>query len=220
MARQLSRARNSRHHDDPHLSPSSISFLIPIAYTYGLLPISPDHRRESSVFEREWWTLGRAAGRVEPCRQFQNVRDRAYWLTGSVHQTHANHDSGDHPSERRCRSAPERGGPQRARVNHLGLLFTDRDRCCCWRIYGEPEASYRTLPRGSQETLAEMAGTTRSRVNFCMNKFRKLGFIEYNGVHTSRLSVVLRLNGRPYDATSRCVIAMLVTTRGAESARE
>jgi CRP/FNR family transcriptional regulator, cyclic AMP receptor protein len=61
--------------------------------------------------------------------------------------------------------------------------------------YGEPEASHRKLPRVSQETLAEMVGTTRSRVNFFMNKFRKLGFIEYNGglkVHNSLLSVVLR----------------------------
>jgi hypothetical protein len=47
----------------------------------------------------------------------------------------------------------------------------------------------------SQETLAEMVGTTRSRVNFFMNKFRKLGFIEYNGdlkINNSLLSVVLR----------------------------
>ena len=61
--------------------------------------------------------------------------------------------------------------------------------------YGEPEASHRTLPRLSQETLAEMVGTTRSRVNFFMNKFRKLGFIEYNGdlkINNSLLSVVLR----------------------------
>ena len=61
--------------------------------------------------------------------------------------------------------------------------------------YGEPEVSHRTLPRLSQETLAEMVGTTRSRVNFFMNKFRKLGFIEYNGglkIHNSLLSVVLR----------------------------
>ena len=46
----------------------------------------------------------------------------------------------------------------------------------------------------SQETLAEMVGTTRSRVNFFMNKFRELGFIEYNGgveVNSSLLSVVL-----------------------------
>jgi len=51
-----------------------------------------------------------------------------------------------------------------------------------------------TLPRVSQETLAEMIGSTRSRVNFFMNKFRKLGFIDYNGgitVHRSLLSVVL-----------------------------
>ena len=61
--------------------------------------------------------------------------------------------------------------------------------------YGEPEASHRTLPRVSQETLAEMVGTTRSRVNFFMNKFRKLGFIDYNGalkINNSLLSVVLR----------------------------
>jgi CRP/FNR family transcriptional regulator, cyclic AMP receptor protein len=61
--------------------------------------------------------------------------------------------------------------------------------------FGEPEASHRALPRVSQETLAEMVGTTRSRVNYFMNKFRKLGFIEYNGglkVNNSLLSVVLR----------------------------
>ncbi|HVS33336.1 MAG TPA: Crp/Fnr family transcriptional regulator [Thermoanaerobaculia bacterium] len=60
--------------------------------------------------------------------------------------------------------------------------------------YGEPEASHRSLPRVSQETLAEIVGTTRSRVNFFMNKFRKLGFIEYNGglkINNSLLSVVL-----------------------------
>ena len=50
------------------------------------------------------------------------------------------------------------------------------------------------LPKLSQETLAEMVGTTRSRVNFFMNKFRELGFIEYNGdikVNSSLLTVVL-----------------------------
>jgi len=52
----------------------------------------------------------------------------------------------------------------------------------------------RTLPSVSQETLAEMIGTTRSRVNFFMNKFRKLGLIEYNGtlkINSSLLNVVL-----------------------------
>jgi CRP-like cAMP-binding protein len=51
-----------------------------------------------------------------------------------------------------------------------------------------------TLPKISQETLAEMIGATRSRVNFFMNKFRKLGLIEYNGglkINSSLLSVVL-----------------------------
>jgi len=59
--------------------------------------------------------------------------------------------------------------------------------------YGEAHPS-RTLPKISQETLAEMIGATRSRVNFFMNKFRKLGLIEYNGglkVNSSLLSVVL-----------------------------
>jgi CRP-like cAMP-binding protein len=61
--------------------------------------------------------------------------------------------------------------------------------------YGEPETSHRALPRVSQEVLAEMVGTTRSRVNFFMNKFRKLGFIDYNGglkINNSLLTVVLR----------------------------
>jgi CRP/FNR family cyclic AMP-dependent transcriptional regulator len=60
--------------------------------------------------------------------------------------------------------------------------------------YGKETRTHRVLPKLSQETLAEMVGTTRSRVNFFMNKFRKLGFIEYNGalkVHSSLLSVVL-----------------------------
>jgi CRP-like cAMP-binding protein len=60
--------------------------------------------------------------------------------------------------------------------------------------YGREETTLRTLPKLSQETLAEMVGTTRSRVNFFMNKFRKLGFIEYNGglkINSSLLSVVL-----------------------------
>jgi len=50
------------------------------------------------------------------------------------------------------------------------------------------------VPRISQETLAEMVGTTRSRVSFFMNKFRKLGFIDYNGglqVHSSLMNIVL-----------------------------
>jgi CRP/FNR family transcriptional regulator, cyclic AMP receptor protein len=56
---------------------------------------------------------------------------------------------------------------------------------------GAPEA---VVPKISQETLAEMVGTTRSRVSFFMNRFRKLGFIHYNGglqVHSSLLNVVL-----------------------------
>ncbi len=60
--------------------------------------------------------------------------------------------------------------------------------------YGKEDQPQAVIPKVSQETLAEMIGTTRSRVNFFMNKFRKLGFIKYNGVlqiNTSLLSVVL-----------------------------
>jgi CRP/FNR family transcriptional regulator, cyclic AMP receptor protein len=56
---------------------------------------------------------------------------------------------------------------------------------------GKPE---KVIPKMSQETLAEIVGTTRSRVSFFMNRFRKLGFIKYNGeleVHSSLLNVVL-----------------------------
>jgi CRP/FNR family cyclic AMP-dependent transcriptional regulator len=59
--------------------------------------------------------------------------------------------------------------------------------------YGKEDQPLR-IPKVSQETLAEMVGTTRSRVNFFMNKFRDLGFIEYNGdikVNNSLLTVVL-----------------------------
>src|SRR5579872_1529150 len=60
--------------------------------------------------------------------------------------------------------------------------------------FGKEGAPETVIPKISQETLAEMIGTTRSRVSFFMNRFRKLGFIEYNGklsVHNSLLNVVL-----------------------------
>jgi len=60
--------------------------------------------------------------------------------------------------------------------------------------YGKEEKPQKMVPKISQEMLAEMVGTTRSRVNFFMNKFKKLGFIKYNGglhIDTSLLSVVL-----------------------------
>lgn len=61
--------------------------------------------------------------------------------------------------------------------------------------YGAQDKREKVIPKVSQEMLAEMIGTTRSRVNFFMNKFRKLGFIHYNGeihVNNSLLSVILR----------------------------
>ncbi|MGA7191199.1 MAG: helix-turn-helix domain-containing protein, partial [Candidatus Acidiferrales bacterium] len=60
--------------------------------------------------------------------------------------------------------------------------------------FGKEGTSEALVPGISQQTLAEMIGTTRSHVNVFLNKFRKLGFIEYNGglkVHSSLLSVVL-----------------------------
>jgi len=60
--------------------------------------------------------------------------------------------------------------------------------------YGKQDKPQRMLPKIPQETLAEMIGTTRSRVNFFMNKFKKMGFIKYNGglqINASLLSVVL-----------------------------
>jgi CRP-like cAMP-binding protein len=62
--------------------------------------------------------------------------------------------------------------------------------------YGKQDKPARAVPKISQATLAEMVGTTRSRVNFFLNKFKRLGFIEYNGenplkINSSLLSVVL-----------------------------
>jgi CRP/FNR family transcriptional regulator, cyclic AMP receptor protein len=65
--------------------------------------------------------------------------------------------------------------------------------------FGKESKPEPVIPKISQETLAEMVGTTRSRVSMFMNKFRKLGFIEYNGsleVHNSLLNVVLHDNPR------------------------
>ena len=69
--------------------------------------------------------------------------------------------------------------------------------------YGDQAGAERKIPRISQETLAEMIGTTRSRVNLFMNKFRDLGFIEYNGdlkVNTSLLGRPARLVGSHVDS--------------------
>jgi len=71
--------------------------------------------------------------------------------------------------------------------------------------FGKPGDPEQYIPKISQETLAEMIGTTRSRVSFFMNRFRKLGFIEYNGrikVHKSLLNAVL-LDQMPERNTDR-----------------
>jgi predicted XRE-type DNA-binding protein len=68
--------------------------------------------------------------------------------------------------------------------------------------FGTKAVSEMSIPRLSQETLAEMVGTTRSRVSFFMNRFRKLGFIKYNSgenllVHSSLLNIVLHDDSGP-----------------------
>jgi CRP-like cAMP-binding protein len=60
--------------------------------------------------------------------------------------------------------------------------------------FGKEGSPQTVIPKISQETLAEIIGTTRSRVSFFMNRFRKLGFVHYNGgleVHSSLLNIVL-----------------------------
>ncbi len=74
--------------------------------------------------------------------------------------------------------------------------------------YGKPDAPETLIPPVTQEALAEMIGSTRSRISFFMNRFRKLGYIEYKGyngrirIHTSLLNVVLR-DELPEENTSR-----------------
>ncbi|RSL18885.1 Crp/Fnr family transcriptional regulator [Edaphobacter aggregans] len=75
--------------------------------------------------------------------------------------------------------------------------------------FGKPGAPETLIPKITQETLAEMIGTTRSRVSFFMNRFRKLGFIEYNGriqVHKSLLNVVLHDQLPEHNAISASIL--------------
>jgi len=75
--------------------------------------------------------------------------------------------------------------------------------------FGQPGVPETQIPEITQETLAEMIGTTRSRVSFFMNRFRKLGFIEYNGriqVHKSLLNVVLHDGSLPENAVSASLL--------------
>ena len=77
--------------------------------------------------------------------------------------------------------------------------------------FGKPGASETCIPPITQETLADMIGTTRSRVSFFMNRFRKLGFVSYNGriqVHKSLLNVVL-LDQLPDHNAQKPVIAAI-----------
>jgi CRP-like cAMP-binding protein len=87
--------------------------------------------------------------------------------------------------------------------------------------FGKPGEPDQYIPKISQETLAEMIGTTRSRVSFFMNRFRKLGFLEYNGrikIHKSLLNAVLldRMHDRNPE---RPIVSATVRTRSKPARR-
>jgi CRP/FNR family transcriptional regulator, cyclic AMP receptor protein len=87
----------------------------------------------------------------------------------------------------------------RIEADLIDLLFNSAEKRLARTLlllarYGEQDRPQRVIPKISQETLAEMIGTTRSRVNFFMNRFKRLGFIEDKGgltIHNSLLTVVL-----------------------------
>jgi CRP-like cAMP-binding protein len=87
----------------------------------------------------------------------------------------------------------------RTQADLIDQLFNSSEKRLAWTLllmaeYGEPGALETLIPPVTQGTLAEMIGTTRSRVSFFMNRFRKLGYIDYNGairVHKSLLNAVL-----------------------------
>jgi CRP/FNR family cyclic AMP-dependent transcriptional regulator len=87
--------------------------------------------------------------------------------------------------------------------------------------FGKPGEPEQYIPKISQETPAEMVGTTHSRVSFFMNRFRKLGFIEYNGrikIHRSLLSVVL-LDRLPEHNPERLLPSRTARTRSKPARR-
>jgi len=86
--------------------------------------------------------------------------------------------------------------------------------------FGKPGAEEPFIPPITQDTLADMIGTTRSRVSFFMNRFRKLGFISYNGriqVHKSLLNVIL-LDQLPGQNAAKPEIVIRKSTRKAKPA--
>ena len=82
--------------------------------------------------------------------------------------------------------------------------------------FGQPGKLHLLIPKISQETLADMIGTTRSRVSFFMNRFRKLGFLEYNGgIHVNKalLNVVLHDQLSEQNAKMPLIIAKATLRR-------
>ncbi len=107
------------------------------------------------------------------------IQEGGVRLTPALRPLYCPYAGAKHP----CRGGPGRPALQLHRETP-GLLAR-------YGAQGHPQS---VLPKVSQETLAEMIGTTRTRVNFFMNKFKKLGFVQYDGqirVNNSLLSVVL-----------------------------
>ena len=118
---------------------------------------------------------------VVPKTQHDSAAARRAGVFEPVHRVHA------------VAQHPHRRGPRRPAVQ-FERKAARADAAAAGALRHGGSSPRRSLPKLSQETLAEMVGTTRSRVNFFMNKFRKLGFIEYNGglkINTALLSVVL-----------------------------
>ena len=133
------------------------------------------------------WLHMATASAIDPCTALRIEREEMIRL---MHEEHAF-------SEMYLKSLLIRS--MRTQADLVAQLFDSSERRLARILlllaeFGEPRAPEHLLPPITQETLAEMVGTTRSRVSFFMNRFRKLGLIEYNGriqVHKSLLNVVL-----------------------------
>jgi CRP/FNR family transcriptional regulator, cyclic AMP receptor protein len=109
------------------------------------------------------------------------------------------------------------GRSMRAQADLVDQLFNSSEKRLARTLllmakFGKPGEPEPLLPQITQETLAEMIGTTRSRVSFFMNSFRKMGFIEYNGriqVHKSLLNVILHDQLPEQNAEKPPIVEML-----------
>ena len=122
---------------------------------------------------------------AELCRQ-AGISEQTFYRS--------NHPSPENRIERTNQEVNALGGVQRSTSSSTPARNGWHAPCCCWPAMASRISPKRCSPKIPQETLAEMVGTTRSRINVFMNKFRKMGFIKYNAglqIDASLLSVVL-----------------------------